>query len=297
VTLGLHALYAWTDPEVAHHAPVSEKLGYLNVPFFLGRAVIYFVIWMLFAAVLNRLGNTQDERSDPRVTHRLNLISAGGMIVMVLTVTFAMVDWVMSLTPEWFSSIIGLLYVATFALSALAFHLILFYRLNGDRPELHQVPKKYFRDLGNLLLAMVMLWAYLSFSQFLIIYSGNIAEESGWYFRRQNGGWGVISLGLIPLHFALPFLVLLVGSGLKRSPRRLANVALFLILMRHLDLFWWVAPTFRTTLYFTPSDFGAPLLIGGIWLWLWAAQLKGRKVLPAYDPRLEGNWPLQPAHH
>lgn len=293
---GLHALFEWTHADSPHHGIIEKKAAYLNVPFFYIRAVIYFLIWFFFASRLIRLGNTQDERSDLGVMNRLNLTGAWGLVVMVLTMTFAMVDWVMSLTPEWFSSIIGLLFSATHALSALALMLALFWYLNGGLPRLAAIPTKYYRDLGNLLLALVMLWAYLSFSQLLIIYSANIAEETLWYQNRQRGGWGIISLSLIPLHFALPFLVLLVGSGLKRNPKRLAGVALFIVLMRHLDLFWWVAPTFRANLFFTPSDFGATMLIGGVWLWFWAEQLKGRRILPVYDPRLEGHWPLQPAH-
>ncbi|MBW3621808.1 MAG: hypothetical protein KY468_00175 [Armatimonadetes bacterium] len=290
---GMNALYPWTDPEVAHHGVVQKKLGYLNIPFFLIRAALYFIIWGVIAMLLNRWGRTQYDRSDPEVTNRLNHLGSFGMVLMVITMTFAMVDWVMSLEPEWFSSIIGLLFSATHTLSAMATMLALFAYINGDLPELLVVPRRYFRDQGNLLLALVMLWAYLSFSQLLIIYSANIAEEALWYVHRERGGWGFISLSLIPLHFALPFLVLLVGSGLKQNPRRLAGVALFIVVMRHVDLFWWVAPTFRHHLYVTFADFGAPLLIGGIWLYLWVGQLRGRAILPVYDPRLEGHLPAQ----
>jgi hypothetical protein len=160
-----------------------------------------------------------------------------------------------------------------------------------DKPILGDVPTGYFRDLGNLMLAFTMLWAYMSFSQYMITYSGNLTEEIAWYWVRRNNGWGYVSLALIPLHFFLPFFVLLVGSGHKRDLQKLKNVALLIVVMRFVDLFWWVTPTFRKDhLSVTLTDFGAPLLIGGIWLWLWAGQVRGRPMVPVHDPRIEGNF-------
>jgi hypothetical protein len=295
---GFGSLYSWGQAGAAAHGELSEKALWLNVPGFYVRSLAYFLIWMAFGHFIYQWGNTQDTRADLRVTNRLNLISAGGLVVMVLTTTFAMVDWIMTLTPHWFSSIIGLLYSASFGLTALALQLILFWYLFAGTREVREVPKKYLRDLGNLLLTLVMLWAYMSFSQYLLTYSGNTAEESTWYVDRQNGGWGYISLALIPFHFVLPFLVLLVGSGLKKDPRRLARIAAWILAMRFIDVFWWVAPTFRDRITdLSPSDLGAPLLIGGIWLFVFAAGLKGRRVIPAHDPRLEGFWPLEEATH
>jgi hypothetical protein len=160
--------------------------------------------------------------------------------------------------------------------------------LVGDQPLMDGIPSGYFRDLGNLMLAFVLLWAYMSFSQYLITYSGNTAEEITWYLDRRRGGWGIISLGLIVVHFLIPFLILLLGSNVKRSPVRLARVAGYLVLMRFVDVFWWVTPTFRDHLSISLADLGTPLLIGGIWLWLWAGQIKDQYLLPLHDPRLEG---------
>jgi hypothetical protein len=250
----------------------------------------------VFAYLLNKWGATQDERADPVVATRLNYLGSVGIVVYVLTITFMSVDWIMSLTPDWYSSIFGFLVVATQGLSTLALLLVLFAGLVGDLPIAREVPKGYFRDLGNLMLAFVMLWGYMSFSQYLITYSGNTTEEVSWYIQRRSGGWGIVSLALIPLHFVLPFMVLLTGSAIKRNPKWLARIAGFIILMRFIDLYWWVTPTFRSHLI--PSDgpewmsilgdLGTPLLIGGIWLWSWAAQLKKvRTVVPLHDPRLE----------
>jgi hypothetical protein len=295
VIIGMPVLYSWMHPSTAG-ALVQAKVGYLNAPGFIIRTLVYFAIWMVFAYLLNKWGATQDERADPVVATRLNYLGSVGIVVYVLTITFMSVDWIMSLTPDWYSSIFGFLVVATQGLSTLALLLVLFAGLVGDLPIAREVPKGYFRDLGNLMLAFVMLWGYMSFSQYLITYSGNTTEEVSWYIQRRSGGWGIVSLALIPLHFVLPFMVLLTGSAIKRNPKWLARIAGFIILMRFIDLYWWVTPTFRSHLI--PSDgpewmsilgdLGTPLLIGGIWLWSWAAQLKKvRTVVPLHDPRLE----------
>src|SRR5205823_5527532 len=140
--------------------------------------------------------------------------------------------------------------------------LVLFSYLMDEQPLLKQIPSGYYRDLGNLLLMMIMLWAYMSFSQYLLQYSGNLVVEGTWYVQRRGGGWGLVSLFLIPAHFFLPFLLLLVGSGIKRDPKKLARVAAYLLLMRFIDLFWWVTPTFRHHLSLGFADVGTPLLIG-----------------------------------
>jgi hypothetical protein len=290
VLLGMHQLYEWTHVDVVSQDPVlRSKQAYLNQPFFVGRFVLYFVIWMGLATLLKSWSAALEERADLHAFNRLNILGGFGILIYVLTVTFMAVDWVMSLTPHWFSSIIGLLYVAMQALSTLALMVILWSFLMGGEPLADEVPKRFFRDLGNLMLATVLLWAYMSFSQYLIQYSGNIAEEAPWYVDRRQHWWGILSLLLIPFHFALPFLVLLLGSDVKRTPARLAKIAGFIIFMRFVDLFWWVAPTFRPQLTITPSDIGAPLLIGGIWLYFWAGKLRGRTLAPLHDPRLEAS--------
>lgn len=290
VLLGMHVLYEWTHAdEVARDPILQAKQSYLNTPFFVARTLLYFAVWGIFAYFLNKWGATQDERADPQITNRLNVMGAAGMVVYVLTVTFMTVDWLMSLTPHWFSSIYALLVVVTQGLSTLALMIVLFAYLLHDQPLVGELPNRYFRDLGNLMLALVLLWAYMSFSQYLIQFSGNLQEEVTWYVERRQGGWGLVSVFLIPLHFALPFLILLLGSNLKRNPRGLAKVGLFLVAVQLLNLFWWVAPTFRDRFSVTLSDIGAPLLIGGIWLWLWAGQMRDKTLVPAHDPRLEAH--------
>jgi hypothetical protein len=300
VFLRIPALYAaeggWAHADAMQNHLIQAKAPWLNPTRFILFAILYFAAFWLFSVRINRLSATQDERADPDVYQRLNYTGAGGIVAYVLLMTFVSVDWVMSLTPDWFSSIFGLLTVASQGLSTLALMLVLIWQLGADKPLVQRVPSGYFRDLGNLMLALVMLWAYLAFSQYLIIYSGNLVEEVSWYVRRNQGGWIIFPILLITCHFALPFLVLVVGSRIKKDPAKLGKVAAFMLLMRFLDLFWLVAPTFRNDLLVPsaiPADLGAPLLLGGIWLFLWTGELmKSRQpVVPLHDPRF-----LEDAH-
>lgn len=297
MVLNIPALHAapggWAHPGATADPVIHEKSGYLNVPFFIARTVFYFVIWFLFGRAMLNWGGTQYERSDVAISSKLNKWGAFGLLIYVLTITFAGVDWVMSLTPKWLSSIYGLLTVASQGLSTLSLMLVLLAYLAARTDFIERVPIRFFRDLGNLTLAFVMLWAYMSFSQLLITYSGNTAEEATWYVARARGGWGLISLALIPFHFGLPFAVLVVGSKLKDNPVRLARLAGYVIFMRFVDLFWWVIPTFRPTLLeglANVSVYGTPLLLGGIWLYFWAAQMRDKEIVPVYDPRFIGSF-------
>jgi hypothetical protein len=277
--------HGWAHPAAGSEAIIRDKSVWLNPLGFTIRAVLYFAIWIWFANRLIRLGSVLDTRTDHEAAAKLNVTGAAGILVYVLTMTFASVDWVMSLKPDWVSSIFGLLTVASQGLATLALMLVLLGFFAAESPLIRSVPSRYFRDLGNLTLAGILLWAYMAFSQYLINFSGNTVEEAPWYIARTSGGWQYISATLIVLHFAAPFLILLIGSRVKRDPRRLAVVAMLILVMRLVDLFWLVAPNFRTTLWLNPADLGAPLLLGGIWLFLWANQVKDKPVVPLYDPR------------
>jgi hypothetical protein len=296
-------LYSWVTPDkwgaetASRHIAVEvvkEKAGYLNVPAFLTRLACYFAFFIGFSLLLRKWGRVQDERLDESNSGNLNRFSAGGILLFVLVGTFVSVDWVMSLTPDWFSSIYGLLWVASQALSTLALMLALLAWLAGDTPLVRSIPDAFFRDLGNLMLAIVMLWAYMSFSQYLIIFSGNTWEEATWYLNRRAPVWAVMGGALILAHFFIPFFVLLVDSGLKKNPRRLGALAAGIVLMRFVDLLWHVIPTFRPGgPHMTELAFyvGTPLLLGGVWLWMFAEQLKDRPVVPLHDPRLQAHLP------
>jgi hypothetical protein len=284
---GLHDLYIWARPEeIAHDEILQHKSLYLNIPFFLLRTALYFAAWLGVAYWLNKWSREQDRTAEPSLTRRLQLVSGPGLVLYVLTVTFASIDWVMSLEPHWFSTIYGILFVVGQALTTLAFAITVVALLADHEPLSQVLTPAHFHDLGNLLLAFVMLWAYMAFSQYLIIWSGNLAEEIPWYLHRRAGGWQWLGLFLILFHFVVPFLLLL-SRGTKRRLRMLSTVAAAIILMRLVDLFWLVAPAFHQAgLRIHWMDVVAPIGVGGLWLAVFVWQLKGRPLLPLHDPRL-----------
>src|SRR5687768_13973055 len=244
ILLGAHSLYHhWMDPEeVKKHAVVAVKTPYLNFPFFTIRAVIYFAVWIAIAFLLNRWSLLQDRTGDNRYAKNMRVLSGPGMVALIFTVTFASVDWYMSLEPEWFSTIYGFIFVASWSLSALAFVIAVMAWLTQEEPLSRVVAPLHFHDLGKLLLALVMLWSYFAFSQYLIIWSGNLPEEIVWYLRRIPGLWGVVIVVIGILHFAAPFLFLL-SWDLKRNPGKLVMIAMLILVMRAVDLLWMLVPS------------------------------------------------------
>jgi hypothetical protein len=288
ILLGAHSIYEWTHPDkiAAHPALVEKARLYLNLPFFSVRAVLYFAIWILLAFFLNRWSLEQDRTGDNQFTKKMRILSGPGMVLFVATVTFASIDWVMSLDPEWSSTIFGLLFVAAWGLSALAFTVAILAWLTKREPMAHVVAPLHFHDLGKLLLALVMLWAYFAYSQYLIIWSGNLPEEIRWYLPRTHGAWGVIALAVIILHFALPFLFLL-SRRFKRNPNKLVVVAVLILIMRYVDLLWVVAPNFsHEGFHLSWMDAAAPIGFGGLWLAAFFWQLGKRPLMPINDPQL-----------
>ena len=287
VIIGSHYLYPWTNhEELAEHPVVQFKTPYLNVPFFTVRAAIYFGVWLTLAFLLNRWSLAQDRTADNRYTKNMRLLSGPGMVALIFTVTFASVDWYMSLEPEWFSTIYGFIYVAAWTLSALAFVIFVMARLSREEPMRRIVAPLHFHDLGKLLLALVMLWAYFAYSQYLIIWSGNLPEEITWYTVRTRGAWGAIIVGIAILHFAAPFLFLL-SRDLKRSPGKLVIVAGLILVMRIIDLIWMLAPAFREHYKWIWLDVIALIGFGGLWLALFTSQLSKRSLIPINDPQYE----------
>ncbi len=287
LALGLPYLYEWARPEaVAQDALLQHKHVYLNVPFFLARTAFYFAVWIAVARYLNKWSLAQDEVADPLIARRLEMMSRGGLLLYGFTMTFAAVDWAMSLEPHWFSTIYGIIFMGAQGLSTFAF-VIPVAALIADRPPFSRViTADQFHDLGKLLLAFVMLWAYFALSQFLIMWSGNLPEEIPWYIHRMRGGWQYVGIFVIIFHFVLPFIVLL-SRDVKRHPRALATVASVLIVIRFVDLFWFVRPSMEPAgLSVHWLDVVVPIGIGGIWLWFFIRQLKDRPLVPLNDPYL-----------
>jgi len=275
IWLGLRTLYAWADAEHSSAESMSPLKGwYLSETGFLWRAVAYFVFWSVLALVLNGLsaaGNA-DRRGRSRA---LGLISGPGLVLWGLAVTFAAIDWVMSLEPHWSSTTFGVLVAAGQGVGALSVAIALLIIASGAEPSTPMAD--VLNDLGNFLLAFVMFWAYISFTQFLIIWSGNLPEETPWYLRRASGGWQFVAMALAAFHFAVPFLLLLVRNT-KRQPRRLLAVTLLLLIMRLVDWQWLVMPTFVSSpLDIAWTTIAAPIGIGGFWVagCLWRLSARG----------------------
>jgi hypothetical protein len=285
VVVGAHYTYPWTHPE--HAQKLGDKINYLNLPFFSVRAVICIAIWLTLAYLLNRWSLAQDRTADNQYTKRMRLLSGPGMVLLIFTVTFASVDWYMSLEPEWFSTIYGFIFVASWATSALAFVIAVLAILSKDEPLKHIVAPLHFHDLGKLLLALVMLWAYFAYSQFLIVWSGNLPEEISWYVPRIHGTWGAIIIAVVVLHFATPFLMLL-SRGLKRDPHKLIIVAVMILVMRLFDLLWMLEPSFsREHFHISWMHPVGLIALGGLWFALFARELGRRPLIPINDPQYE----------
>ena len=283
VVIGAHSIYPeWTDPK---HPAVQFKTPFLNLPFFTVRAAVYFAIWGALAFFLNKWSLAQDRTADNRYTKNMRVLSGPGMVILIFSVTFASIDWYMSIEPEWFSTIYGFIYVAAWSLSALAFVIAVMARLSREEPMRRIVAPLHFHDLGKLLLALVMLWAYFAFSQYLIIWSGNLPEEISWYLRRIHGGWGILIVMIGILHFAAPFLFLL-SRGIKRNPGKLVLIAVLVLVMRYVDLLWMLAPAFQHRLWIL-MDVAALFAFGGLWLAYFTWQFGQRPLIPINDPQFE----------
>ena len=288
IVFGMSHLYEWTHADIVNADPVLRgKHLYLNTPFFLIRAVIYFACWNAVSYLLNKWALEQDQTGDPRYARRMQMLSGGGLLVYGLCITFASFDWLMSLEPHWFSTIYGVLIMGGQGLSALAFLITALVWLARRPPLRDIVLPSHFHDLANLMLAFVMLWAYFSFSQYLIIWSGNLPEEIAWYLHRLQTGWRFVAVTLVIFHFTVPFLLLL-SRAVKRAPNTIVKVSLAILVARLIDLFWLIAPEFhRTGISVSWMDIVLPLTLISIWVGCFLWQLRGRALLPVYDPQFE----------
>ncbi|HYW73907.1 MAG TPA: hypothetical protein VE961_22985 [Pyrinomonadaceae bacterium] len=288
IIFGLKQIYPWTNSAFMRETPaLQQKAQYLHPSFFIMRSAIYFAFWSLLALTLNWLSLEQDRTGQKRIRKRLQMVSGPGLVFLIISITFAAIDWVMSLEPEWSSTIFGLIFVAAWSLSALAFTIIVMSWLQNRGPMDRVAQPRHFHDWGNLLLALVMLWTYFAFSQYLIIWSGNLAEETTWYVARTRGGWGAIALLIVILQFAFPFLALLSRAS-KKSAEKLAILAGLILVMRVVDVIWLIEPAFhRESFHLSWMDIVAPIGIGGLWVGTFAWQLQKRALVPLNDPQLE----------
>jgi uncharacterized membrane protein len=272
IVIGMRYLYPWTDAQVVAASEVLQhKSVYLNVPFFIMRAAVFFVIWIVLARLTTRWALQAKYYQDPHQRRNFQRLSAFGLILYVLSMTFASVDWIMSLQPEWYSTIYGLLIVGAQALTGLSFSIALLPWRVKRSPLKEVATPDLYRDLGALLLTTVMVWAYFSFSQYLIMWAGNLPHEITWYLARGRGGWIWLGIAVMVIQFVLPFLVLL-SLRAKRNLRALTGLAFAILFSRLLDHFWQVTPAFYPqglTVHWL--DVVMPFALGGFWVaaFLW----------------------------
>jgi hypothetical protein len=289
---GIPSLYFWAQPAAQHDANVQFKAAYLNTPFFIARTFFFFAVWAFYIFRLTALSKEQDRTGDPGIQPRMKAMSTFGLLLFVLTVSFAFIDWIMSLEPKWFSTVYGAMFLVGQVLETFAFSIALLVLLSKYRPFVQVLNKQLYHDLGNLMLAFTMLWAYLSLAQFLIIWAGNLPEEIPWYIRRFTGGWGYIAWFLGIFHFCVPFVILLMRF-VKKNASLLQKVAIYMLVVRCVDVFWIVEPAFRQQKFYVHwLDLACLVGVGGLWIAAFLWRLQERPLLPLHDPRL-GYHPLE----
>jgi hypothetical protein len=284
---GMSNLYSWARPEVVLHDHILQhRSGYTNPEFFLARAAIYLVVWMVFAFFLNRWSAEQDR--NPSGRHgRLMKLSTGGLIFYLFSITFAAIDWAESLQTEWASSIWGLMFIAAEGFTALAFLIVVMAVLSRREPMSRVLKPSHFHDLGKMLLANLMVWAYFVFVQYLIVWSSNLTHEIHYYLPRTGTSWGWLGVALIVVQFLIPVLLLL-NRPLKRNAYLLAGVAVIVLVMRYFDLIWIVLPGYYTHGFRIQwMQVLTPLGLICIWLWAFLRELPRFPLIPVNAPELE----------
>jgi hypothetical protein len=291
------SLYEWEHLSHTGDKIVTGRGWYMTWGGFAARTVAYFVIFIAMQVLLNKWGAAQDKTDNYEDSAKFlgtaTAFSGPGIVVYALVVSFAAIDWTMSLDPHWFSTIWGFLYIAGWALSCFCFAVVILAYLSDKEPMNRVIGKRHFHDIGKLMLALVMVWTYFNLSQFLIIWSGNIPEETPWYLKRMKDGWGAVGLVLILFHFAFPFIILL-SRDIKRNAKYLAVMAIFILAMRSVDMFYHIAPSPTVSgghgaggFHVSWMDFAAVIGIGGVWLAYFFTQLMKRPLVPVMDPFLE----------
>jgi hypothetical protein len=301
IAVAQHRIYPWAMPlESVQDLHIREHLekhsfirSYLNFSGFFIRAIFYFAVWNVLSFLLSMWSKQTDRAGAPDNSQRFKAVAGPGLILYGFTISFAAIDWIMSLDPTWISTIFGLIILIGEVLSAMCFAVVVERILFNYKPMSDLLKPNFVHDHGKWMLTFIMVWAYFSFSQWLIIWAGNLPSEITFYLKRINNGWGFVALSLVLFHFAFPFATLL-SRPFKRNIRKLVLVAVLLLLMCYVDLFWIIEPNFSQTFAVTLADIVVPIAIGGIWLWYFFHNLASLPLLPAYDT--DAYEVLEPAH-
>lgn len=285
---GIPHLYHWSHHDVvAADKLLQGKAAYLNVTFFIIRLIFYFVIWYLLTRFLYKLSISQDQKHEEDQIPRLRRISAPGMILFAVTITFASFDWLMSLDAHWYSTIYGVYVFSGSVLAVLAFLILTVIYFHSNNALVKQITLEHYHDLGKLLFAFVIFWGYMAFSQYLLIWYGNMPEETQWFLARWHGSWYIVALLIVFGHFVVPFFILFPFAS-KRNKTVMAIMAIWILLMHWVDLYWLAMPSLHTE-GFTLSwiNFVTMAGIGGVFVWIFQRKLHSQPLIPVNDPRLE----------
>jgi hypothetical protein len=281
--------YSWSNPEVmAGDHLLTGKSGYLNVPFFTLRLAAYFLVWFVLVSLLNTYSNQQDTNSSASLTKRMRVVSAAGMVLFAVTLSFAAFDWLMSLDAHWYSTIYGVYVFAGSFLALLALMVLIVLQLRSRGILKNVITSEHDHDLGKLLFAFTIFWGYMAFSQYLLIWYGNIPEETVWFLHRWNGTWKTASLVLIFGQFVVPFFVLF-PQAVKRMPAVMKAIGLWILLMHWVDIYWLVMPSLHHEVHLSWMDVTTLVGIGGVFLWFFQRGMRSRPLVPINDPTLAGS--------
>lgn len=287
VALRLADVFPWARPDAGDDPLIAHKQWFLDEPLFYARAVAYFAIWTVLAFALSRLSLRQDLTGDPKLFRRMQVFAGPGIVLLALTGTLASIDWLMSLDPHWYSSLFGFYFIAGQIVAGMAFTIVMVRYLSDRQPLESVFTAQHYHDYGNLLMAFVLLWSYFALSQLLIIWSGNLAEETIWYLERVHGPWRWLALALGLLHFAVPFFLLL-SRHVKRHIKLLVRIAFLILAVRFIDLYWLAAPTFEHGHFpIHWLDLSTLVALGGLWTAAFVHMLRKRSLLPIQDPYFE----------
>ncbi len=283
----MHTLFHWTHTEVVAADPIlSGKTPYLNIPFFIGRTIGVVALFYLFYLVFVKNSLKQDKTKEQKLTKTNVKLSAVFMFFAGIGITVLAVDWMMSLEPHWFSTIFGIYFISATLLAGLAATTFTAVSLNESGYLVKGLTTDHYYSLGALMFAITNFWAYIAFSQFLLIWYANIPEETFWFVARWEGGWGFVSVLLMIARFAIPYAALLSQPS-KSDPKNLQRVSIFILFAHFIDLYWLVMPTFSKTIVFSFYELGFPVLSIGIIMLVFYAQAKKKNLAPIGDPKLQ----------
>ncbi len=287
ILLGMHDLYSWSRPgATAHDSVLAGKAGYLNPTFFVIRLAVYFAAWWLLGRYFFKRSVEQDRTGDPNMTVTLTRRSAPGMVLYAFAVNFCAFDLLMSLDPHWFSTIFGVYLFSSSVVGFLAVLPHVTHWLQHHKQLLHSVTIEHFHDMGKLLFAFIVFWAYIAFSQYMLMWYGNMPEETEWYLKRQTGGWTWVSLLLVFGHFLIPFLVL-IFRGAKRNVHVLLIASAWVALMHWVDIYWLIVPELSPSkVSLGLMDLFCMLAVGGVYAAAWVLKMRRHSLVPVNDPRL-----------